>query len=272
MMMKSWILPMAGAMAMALAACQSEQDVPVPNDPQAQEWNDSIKTAYPDWQPTAEAPKGNDEFESMFVKAEVPAEPVKEIEPVKKAAVEAEPVDEAEKAKYPILYAPVPDKVRLDVTAGNDLLINGVVFPEDIVTKYLKRMVKSHGQESAVIIRADAKAHAEKLNKLLDICKAEKVGKVSFTVVTDSKTAGKTAAKKTVKPVRMVLDSEKPASSYVVKAGDTLGSIAQKYYKNAAYWTFIYNANKAVIKNPNRLTLKMKLQIPALKAAGGVAK
>ena len=50
---------------------------------------------------------------------------------------------------------------------------------------------------------------------------------------------------------------------YVVKSGDCLWSIAQKTYGTGRQWNVIYEANKAVIKNPNDLRVGQVLVIPA---------
>jgi nucleoid-associated protein YgaU len=51
---------------------------------------------------------------------------------------------------------------------------------------------------------------------------------------------------------------------YVVKSGDTLGSIAQKFYGRASMSDMIYRANGKVIKDRNRLQVGMRLVIPEL--------
>ena len=51
---------------------------------------------------------------------------------------------------------------------------------------------------------------------------------------------------------------------YVVKSGDTLGSIAQKAYGSARYSDVIFKANSDILKNPDKLRLGMKLIIPKL--------
>ncbi len=53
-------------------------------------------------------------------------------------------------------------------------------------------------------------------------------------------------------------------TEYVVKPGDSLSVIAKKVYKDGRLYERIYEANKDVIKNPNRLPLGMKLRIPQL--------
>ena len=57
---------------------------------------------------------------------------------------------------------------------------------------------------------------------------------------------------------------------HIVKDGETLSHIAQKYYGNAAreYFMVIYEANKEVIgKDPGLIKTGMKLKIPVLPEA-----
>ena len=49
---------------------------------------------------------------------------------------------------------------------------------------------------------------------------------------------------------------------HVVKRGESLLTIARKYYNKSALWTRIYNANKGIIKNPNKIYPGMRLLIP----------
>ena len=51
---------------------------------------------------------------------------------------------------------------------------------------------------------------------------------------------------------------------YVVKSGDTLGSIAQKFYGRASMSDVISRANSKVIKHSDRLQVGMRLVIPEL--------
>jgi LysM repeat protein len=59
--------------------------------------------------------------------------------------------------------------------------------------------------------------------------------------------------------------SVKPASSaqaYVVRTGDTLWSIAQRFYGNPLMWSHIYYANESQIDNPNEIHQGQELTIP----------
>ena len=50
--------------------------------------------------------------------------------------------------------------------------------------------------------------------------------------------------------------------SYTVEKDDTLQKISQKFYKSYSKWTRIYEANKSVIPNPDRIKPGTVLQIP----------
>ena len=47
----------------------------------------------------------------------------------------------------------------------------------------------------------------------------------------------------------------------------TLAKLARKYYQNTHCWVYIYQANKKVIANPNKLVSGLKLYIPSLSEA-----
>ena len=60
-----------------------------------------------------------------------------------------------------------------------------------------------------------------------------------------------------------VTPTDKKTSTYTVKKGQCLSSIAQLVYGDASQWPKIYNANKSTIgSNPNRIYPKQKLVIP----------
>jgi len=47
-----------------------------------------------------------------------------------------------------------------------------------------------------------------------------------------------------------------------VQSGDTLSKIAQKYYGDASLYTQIFQANRDVLSDPNKISPGQKLRIP----------
>ncbi|HVT81298.1 MAG TPA: LysM peptidoglycan-binding domain-containing protein, partial [Phycisphaerae bacterium] len=54
----------------------------------------------------------------------------------------------------------------------------------------------------------------------------------------------------------------KPGSSYVVKKGDTLSTIARAAYGEKGSWKKIADANKTAVPNPNSVAIGTEIQIP----------
>lgn len=54
----------------------------------------------------------------------------------------------------------------------------------------------------------------------------------------------------------------KPKKFYIVRKGDTLSKISQKYYGTANQWYLIFDANRDVLSNPNKIKPGLKLHIP----------
>jgi nucleoid-associated protein YgaU len=52
---------------------------------------------------------------------------------------------------------------------------------------------------------------------------------------------------------------------YTVKSGDTLSAIAKRFYGNAMKYPVIFEANKPMLKNPDRIYPGQVLRIPPLK-------
>ncbi len=50
---------------------------------------------------------------------------------------------------------------------------------------------------------------------------------------------------------------------YEIVSGDTLGGIAKKFYGNASKYTVIFEANRDIISDPNKIYPGQKIQIPA---------
>ena len=51
--------------------------------------------------------------------------------------------------------------------------------------------------------------------------------------------------------------------TYEVKSGDSLSKIAKRVYGNASAWKRIYEANRDLLKDPDKIFPGQKLKIPA---------
>jgi LysM repeat protein len=61
------------------------------------------------------------------------------------------------------------------------------------------------------------------------------------------------------------------ARHYTVRPGDTLSSIAQRFYGSPAHWPWLYQANRSVIKNPNVIEPGEVLDVPYEPSAHGTS-
>jgi len=68
--------------------------------------------------------------------------------------------------------------------------------------------------------------------------------------------------KMAVKPQMKQDKSVGKSTAYIVKKGDTLSKIAQKFYGSPLKWKRIVEANKAILGHNNMLKVGMKLTIP----------
>lgn len=52
------------------------------------------------------------------------------------------------------------------------------------------------------------------------------------------------------------------AQTHIVQKGDTLSKIADRYYGDATLYPKIFEANRDVLKDPNKIKPGQKLRIP----------
>src|SRR5262249_27820723 len=60
----------------------------------------------------------------------------------------------------------------------------------------------------------------------------------------------------------LVQHSSSASRTYTVRSGDTLSSIAKKFYGSGADWAALYHVNSSVVKNPNSIYVGEVLQVP----------
>jgi LysM repeat protein len=60
----------------------------------------------------------------------------------------------------------------------------------------------------------------------------------------------------------LVRTAQPAARTYTVRPGDTLSSIAERYYHNPADWRWLYEANRSKVTNPNVIYVGETLNVP----------
>ncbi len=101
---------------------------------------------------------------------------------------------------------------------------------------------------------------------------AAKVPARATTVAEQIYTAGKIPARAAAAAGQVDTDAlvihHEPARRYTVRPGDTLSSIAQRFYGSPADWHWLYQANRSVVQNPNVIYPGEVLNVPYETPAG----
>jgi nucleoid-associated protein YgaU len=121
----------------------------------------------------------------------------------------------------------------------------GVIYKDGIVT-LSGIAANAEAAQKAILMAGNVKGVTDVITKL-DIANASGPA----AVVPASDDAG----------VKAMLEPEN-VKYYVIESGDTLSRIAQKFYKNAAEYTRIFEANREVIKDPDLIYPGQKIRIP----------
>lgn len=83
-----------------------------------------------------------------------------------------------------------------------------------------------------------------------------------ISVETSSKPTEPTQPVDPIQPAQPTEPTQPSAATYKVKAGDCLWNIAARELGSGKRWNEIYELNKAIIKNPNRIYVGQVLTLP----------
>lgn len=122
------------------------------------------------------------------------------------------------------------------------------------VTRAEARAARGHVREDAALLQA-----------LLDRPVSREEARAARSQALDLARAPLAAGQELVIPAAQPADVAPQAqTSYVVKSGNSLWSIAARLYGNGALWQTIYNANREVVgSNPNLIYPDQRFAIPA---------
>lgn len=87
------------------------------------------------------------------------------------------------------------------------------------------------------------------------------IGRVDAQITVD---APPPEAAETVEATAAAAPAQEQATFYTVKSGDTLGKIAAEHYGSAGKYTVIFEANRPMLSDPNKIYAGQSLRIPPL--------
>lgn len=93
-------------------------------------------------------------------------------------------------------------------------------------------------------------------------CKNQAVRDQAILIAGNIKGVSKVVADDLRAPEPTPEQPEEKAEIYEIVSGDTLGAIAKRYYGNASKYTKIFEANKDIISDPNKIYPGQKIRIP----------
>ena len=105
--------------------------------------------------------------------------------------------------------------------------------------------------------------------------RAAAVAEQTYAARVPARATATVPARATATAVRAVTDAlvvhHEPTRRYTVKPGDTLSSIAQRFYGSSARWNWLFQANRSVIKNPDMIFPGQVLSVPSKPPARATA-
>ena len=93
-------------------------------------------------------------------------------------------------------------------------------------------------------------------------CKSQAVREQAILIAGNIKGVEKIVADDLRAPEPKPEEPEEKAEIYEIVSGDTLGGIAKKYYGKAGAYMKIFEANRDIISDPNKIYPGQKIRIP----------
>ncbi len=93
-------------------------------------------------------------------------------------------------------------------------------------------------------------------------CKNQAVRDQAILIAGNIKGVEKVVADDLKAPAPKPEEPEEKAEFYEIVSGDTLGGIAKKYYGSAGKYMKIFEANRDIISDPNKIYPGQKIKIP----------
>ncbi len=138
---------------------------------------------------------------------------------------------------------------------------------DDASAKELAQSLRDHGvtiEKGTITVKADtvtitgqASSQAEREKAVLILGNTKGVAHVDDRITVTSTPALGSATAQPAAP------SAPPSTLYTVKSGDTLSKIAKQFYGDANRYNELFEANKPMLKDPDKIYPGQVLRIPA---------
>jgi len=80
-----------------------------------------------------------------------------------------------------------PSTLEIELDRRGRISIHNATMSESMLATIIKNRIRRHGNEFPVLIRADRRTQHEKVRKVMDICTATGIWKLSFVAVQEHK-------------------------------------------------------------------------------------
>lgn len=122
--------------------------------------------------------------------------------------------------------------------------------------------IKEHLEIKMSGIRNVAVTYDDGVATICGECDNEAVKNQAILIAGNVKGVEKVIADDLVAPEPDPEDEKPKEDFYTIKSGDTLGAIAEHYYGKASAYTRIFEANREIISDPNKIYPGQKIRIP----------
>jgi nucleoid-associated protein YgaU len=157
-------------------------------------------------------------------------------------------------------------------TAGDDKINEKVEVSQDRIDELRKQSIDKKiatlgvdGENATATVAGEVatltgSAPSQEAMEKIVLCAGNQygIGKVDCRIEVKAPPAATATAQTTQK------EAQSQSTFYTVKSGDTLGKIAAQFYGNANKYPVIFEANKPMLSDPNKIYPGQSLRIPPL--------
>lgn len=142
------------------------------------------------------------------------------------------------------------EKIKEHIEQFNPGVENLEVKFENGIVELCGDCASSEAREKAILMAGNTKGVIDVYASELSVKPSATAAQASDKTSTTAASTGKDAA------------VEAKVEYYVIESGDTLGKIAKRYYGNAMAYPKIFEANREIIHDPDKIFVGQKIRIP----------